>query len=59
MFFSNRLVSDLVLCVAEHSEHLDMRCFPRLEYEAASCAIPGKTFIQRSLRRLFPVPGPV
>ena len=44
MFYPNRLVSDLAFCVAENSEYLDMRCFPRLEYEATSCAIPGKTF---------------
>ena len=44
MFYPNRLVSDLVFCVAENSEYLDMHCFPRLEYEAISRAIPDKTF---------------
>ena len=44
MFYPNRLVSEFVFCVAENSDYLDMRCFPRLEYKATSCAIPGKTF---------------
>ena len=44
MFYPNRHVSDLVFRVAEISEYPDMRCFPHLEYEATSCAIPDKTF---------------
>ena len=47
MFYPNGLVSDLVFRVAGNSEYLDMRCFPRLEYEATSGAIPDKTFFQR------------
>jgi hypothetical protein len=47
MFYPNWLVSGLVFGVAENSEYLDMHCFPRLEYEATSCAIPGKTFFPR------------
>ena len=38
-----------VFCVAENSEYLDMHCFPRLEYEATSYAISGKTFFPRPL----------
>ena len=49
MFYPNWLVSDLVFCVAESSEYLDMHRFPRLEFEAASSAIPGKTFFPRPL----------
>ena len=47
MFYPNWLVSDLVFCVAENSEYLDMHCFPRLEYEAISYAISGKIFLPR------------
>jgi hypothetical protein len=47
MLYPNRHVSGLVFRVAENSEYLDMRCFPRLEYEATSGAIPGKTFFPR------------
>ena len=44
MFYPNRLISRPVFCVAENSEDPEKSCFPRLEYEVTSCAIPGKTF---------------
>ena len=43
-FYPNRRVPGLVFRVAESSEYLDMHRFPRLEYKAASCAIPAKHF---------------
>ena len=49
MFYPNRLVFDGAFRVAENSEYLDLRCLPRLEYEATSLAIPGKLFFPRPL----------
>ena len=47
MLYPNWLVSDPDFRVAVSSEYPDMRCLPRLEYEAASGAISGKTFFSR------------
>jgi hypothetical protein len=39
----NVLSYELVFCVVESPAYLDMRDFPRLEYEPISCATQDKT----------------
>jgi hypothetical protein len=45
MFYPDLLVYELVFCVVGSPAYLDMRDFPRLEYEPISCAIQDKTII--------------